>query len=285
MSRARDTSSPGARSDKWEAKSSTADILREHRPIVTEYDYGKEAIGCGCGDRSGYEIHLAALLDAAPLKLGERCPDCGPGYRIGDDGCRHGAAARRDAAPDREHPDLRRLREHIERAVEQGYTEGDVNHNLQWLIGHLRLMLNDDKTPDREWMQAAVAKMGAACDAETAWLNTPLAAALVVEYRIDDSHELAKELRNTIHVLREHLVSERVVNVTAHINEAADAVLAAVDLREHGAKALEDAADAMQSRHDPDETGCEPGCAICDPDAGEVAWLRARAADLRQEGP
>lgn len=33
--------------------------------------------------------------DAEPKipQLGERCSECGPGYRIGDDGCHHGAAA------------------------------------------------------------------------------------------------------------------------------------------------------------------------------------------------
>jgi hypothetical protein len=55
--------------------------------------------------------------------------------------------------------------------VEHGYTEGDVNHNLQPLVGHLRLMLRDGKTPDAEWMEYAVDRMRKAYQAENAWLH------------------------------------------------------------------------------------------------------------------
>lgn len=66
-----------------------------------------------------------------------------------------------------EHPDLVRLRERDRLAREQGYTEGDVNHFLQPVIGMLRRRLQNNHDAD---LERAVHAMHRACNAELAWL-------------------------------------------------------------------------------------------------------------------
>lgn len=75
-----------------------------------------------------------------------------------------------------ENPAVTRLRERIARAVENGYTEGDVNHNVQPIIGHMRMLLRDGKPMLLDDMEHYVNKLLDACDAETAWLNTTVTA-------------------------------------------------------------------------------------------------------------
>lgn len=72
-----------------------------------------------------------------------------------------------------QHPDLPRLRAKVARAVEHGYTEGDVNHNVQPIIGWMRVQIDRGEPMGIEAMTTAVERLYAACDAETAWLNTP----------------------------------------------------------------------------------------------------------------
>ena len=78
-----------------------------------------------------------------------------------------------------EHPDLKRLREKEESAIAEGYTEGDVNHNIQPIIGTLRRKVNDvaegkfiapNILLNVAQMENLIEKMFAACDAETAFL-------------------------------------------------------------------------------------------------------------------
>lgn len=76
-------------------------------------------------------------------------------------------------ASERAAADLTRLREQIARAVEHGYTEGDVNHNVQPIIGWMRVQIDRGEPMGIEAMTTAVERLYAACDAETAWLNTP----------------------------------------------------------------------------------------------------------------
>lgn len=94
-------------------------------------------------------------------EMGETCP-----------GSAESVPTRYDT-PTGEHPALVKMREGIARCVERGYTEGDVNHNTQPIIGMLRLRLRDGKALTPDEMEYAVTKLRLACDAETAWLNTP----------------------------------------------------------------------------------------------------------------
>lgn len=69
-----------------------------------------------------------------------------------------------------EHPDLVRLRERQAEAVAQGYTEGDVNHYVQPLIGHLRLLERDRKPLPAEDLAYFIDRLHKACNAELALL-------------------------------------------------------------------------------------------------------------------
>ncbi len=69
-----------------------------------------------------------------------------------------------------EHPDVKRMREYEERCIAYGYTEGDVNHNIQPLIGSLRYKENKGEDLDRLDMAYFVQRMSNACDAEIAFL-------------------------------------------------------------------------------------------------------------------
>jgi hypothetical protein len=69
------------------------------------------------------------------------------------------------------HPDLLRMLAYEEEAIAQGYKDGDVNHYIQPIIGILRMKLQDNQLPDREFLEYAVDRMLKACKAETAWLK------------------------------------------------------------------------------------------------------------------
>jgi hypothetical protein len=71
-----------------------------------------------------------------------------------------------------EHPDLVRMRERQAEADAQGYTEGDVNHYLQPLIGRMRLRERDGKGLDPDDLAYFIDRMDKACKAELAWLGT-----------------------------------------------------------------------------------------------------------------
>lgn len=58
-----------------------------------------------------------------------------------------------------------------------GYTDGDVNHNVQPVIGWMRLLIHDGKAMTADKMESAVTKLRAACDAENALLRERAAAA------------------------------------------------------------------------------------------------------------
>lgn len=77
-----------------------------------------------------------------------------------------------------EHPALRALRDEIEAAVEHGYTEGDVNHHVQPIIGQLRLIVERNRQHggtavqvDLKQMEGWIDKLSRATNAETAWLH------------------------------------------------------------------------------------------------------------------
>jgi hypothetical protein len=77
-----------------------------------------------------------------------------------------------------EHPDLVRLRERITEAQERGYTEGDVNNDVQPVIGQMRLVADRVRQHggtavqvDLRTFNAWVARLERACQAELAWLN------------------------------------------------------------------------------------------------------------------
>jgi hypothetical protein len=70
-----------------------------------------------------------------------------------------------------EHPSLVRLRERDAEAAAQGYTEGDVNHHLQPLIGRLRLLERDGKGLAHDDLAYFIDRMHTACNAELAWLQ------------------------------------------------------------------------------------------------------------------
>jgi hypothetical protein len=91
---------------------------------------------------------------------------------------------------EQEHPDLVRLRAQEAEAIAQGYTEGDVNHNLQPLIGRLRLRERDRQDLAYDDLAYYIDRMHKACNAERALLAqhrqltalaTHLAAGLVDE--------------------------------------------------------------------------------------------------------
>jgi hypothetical protein len=69
-----------------------------------------------------------------------------------------------------EHPDLIRLRERDAEAVAQGYTEGDVNHYVQPVTGHLRLLERDGKPLPVEELAYYADRLHKACNAELAWI-------------------------------------------------------------------------------------------------------------------
>lgn len=69
------------------------------------------------------------------------------------------------------HPDLLRMLAYEEEAIAQGYSEGDVNHYIQPVIGILRLKLMQGELPDKEFLEYAVDRLLKACKAETAWLQ------------------------------------------------------------------------------------------------------------------
>lgn len=68
------------------------------------------------------------------------------------------------------HPDLVRIIEQDRAAIAQGYTEGDVNHNVQPIIGLLRLRLQDGRPVTKGEMEHAVAALLRATQAEIALL-------------------------------------------------------------------------------------------------------------------
>lgn len=70
-----------------------------------------------------------------------------------------------------EHPDLIRLRERERKAIEQGYSTGDVNHFTQPIIGLLRRRLEADRPLSRDEIEHAVDRLTKACNAELAWLH------------------------------------------------------------------------------------------------------------------
>jgi hypothetical protein len=69
-----------------------------------------------------------------------------------------------------EHPALVRLRAQEAEAVAQGYTEGDVNHNLQPLVGRLRLRERDRQDLPYDDLAYYIDRMHKACNAERALL-------------------------------------------------------------------------------------------------------------------
>lgn len=68
------------------------------------------------------------------------------------------------------HPDVIEMLRVEQEAREQGYTDGDVNHILQPLIGWLRLEASKGQTPDARMTQELIDKMWKACLAERAFL-------------------------------------------------------------------------------------------------------------------
>jgi hypothetical protein len=81
--------------------------------------------------------------------------------------------------PTGEHPDIIRMREREELALATGYTEGDVNHYIQPLIGFLRSRLRDIEednsiAPNVLFnagdLQYYIERMEKACLAELAWI-------------------------------------------------------------------------------------------------------------------
>lgn len=92
-----------------------------------------------------------------------------------------------------EHPDLVRLRKRVEAAVEHGYTEGDVNHNVQPIVGMLRLFERDGRVLEGEDIGYTVEKLMKACAAETAWLNTPAPPVTVTDAQVEAAFWRAQE--------------------------------------------------------------------------------------------
>lgn len=77
-----------------------------------------------------------------------------------------------------EHPDLLSLRGRIAEAQARGYTEGDVNHQVQPVIGMMRTTaervrqhgatsVQVDMKTFNEW----ISRLDLACQSELAWLN------------------------------------------------------------------------------------------------------------------
>jgi hypothetical protein len=69
-----------------------------------------------------------------------------------------------------QHPDLQRLRDVQQAARERGYTEGDVNHRVQPIIGLLRLRQHHGEPVTDEDVERAIEALTDACLAERAWL-------------------------------------------------------------------------------------------------------------------
>ena len=68
------------------------------------------------------------------------------------------------------HPDLVRLEKRQAEALAQGYTEGDVNHYVNPIIGMLRRRLRDGEPLLEGDFVYAIDRLHRACNAELAWL-------------------------------------------------------------------------------------------------------------------
>ncbi|MFS0885202.1 hypothetical protein [Aeromicrobium sp. 179-A 4D2 NHS] len=71
---------------------------------------------------------------------------------------------------ERSHPDFARLVAREESARVLGYTKGDVNHNVQPIIGMLRLRQRDREPLSEVDFKRAIEALTKATYAETAWL-------------------------------------------------------------------------------------------------------------------
>lgn len=69
-----------------------------------------------------------------------------------------------------EHPDLTAMRERRDRAIERGYSEGDINHYVQPVIGILRLRDVQCVQMSRVEIANAIERLELACEAELAFL-------------------------------------------------------------------------------------------------------------------
>lgn len=79
--------------------------------------------------------------------------------------------------PSDEHPDLTKMRLREIEALARGYRDGDVNHNVQPIIGWMRLREARNEAPTVEDLTDWIPRLFAACDAEDAVLAERKAAA------------------------------------------------------------------------------------------------------------
>lgn len=92
--------------------------------------------------------------------------------------------------PGDEHPDLTRLREREITALAYGYGEGDVNHNVQPVVGWMRLLANKGDLPDADDLTGWIPRLIAACDAEYAFLAEQKAARLAAEKAAEETPDI-----------------------------------------------------------------------------------------------
>jgi hypothetical protein len=72
--------------------------------------------------------------------------------------------------PTDEHPDLTKMRLREIEALTRGYVDGDVNHNVQPIIGWMRLLEAKGEAPTVDDLTDWIPRLFAACDAENALL-------------------------------------------------------------------------------------------------------------------